>query len=97
MELRPLHTSHRYDETEQWNGNVVILIKYSSPEVVISEAVVFDAVSDENLMKMLTFPLQGYNVDDQNMVVLPIVGGRLAMLTEENLPSKYNVNAMKSV
>ena len=60
MELRLLHTSHRYDETEQWNGNVVILIKYSSPEVVISEAVVFDAVSDENLMKMLTFPVQGY-------------------------------------
>ena len=35
------------------------------------------------------------NVDNQNMVVLPIVGGRLAMLTEENLPSKYNVNEMK--
>ena len=37
------------------------------------------------------------NVDDQNMMVLPIVGGRLDMLTEENLPSKYNVNEMKSM
>ena len=37
-----------------------------------------------------------HNVDDQNMVVLPIVGGRLAMLTEENLPSKYNTDEMKS-
>ena len=38
-----------------------------------------------------------HNVDDQNMVVFPIVGGRLAMLTEENLPSKYNVDEMKSM
>ena len=38
-----------------------------------------------------------HKVDDQNMVVLPIVGGRLAMLVEENLPSKYNVNEMKSI
>ena len=38
-----------------------------------------------------------HNVDDQNMVVLPIVGGRLAMLTEESMPSKYNVNEMKSM
>ena len=38
-----------------------------------------------------------HNVDDQNMVVLPIVGGRLAMLMEENLPSKYNVNEMKGM
>ena len=36
-------------------------------------------------------------VEDQNMVVLPIVGGQLAMLVEENLPSKYNVNEMKSI
>ena len=28
-----------------------------------------------------------HNFDDQNMMVLPIVGGWLAMLTEENLPS----------
>ena len=35
------------------------------------------------------------NVDDQNMVVLPIVVGRIAMITEENLPSGYNVNEMK--
>ena len=38
-----------------------------------------------------------HNADDQNMVVLPIVGGQLAMLTEEKLPSKYNVNGMKSM
>ena len=38
-----------------------------------------------------------HNINDQNMVVLPIVGGRLAMLTEENLPSKYNANEMKSM
>ena len=38
-----------------------------------------------------------HNVDDQNMVVLPIVGGWLAMFTEENLPSKSNVNEMKSM
>ena len=36
-----------------------------------------------------------HNDDDQNMAVLPIVGGRLAMLTKENLPSEYNVNEMK--
>ena len=36
-------------------------------------------------------------VDDHNMVVLPIIEGRLAMLTEENLPSKYNVSEMKSM
>ena len=38
-----------------------------------------------------------HNVGDQNMVVLPIVGGRLVMLTEENLPSKYYVNEVKGV
>ena len=38
-----------------------------------------------------------HNVGDQNMVVLPIVGGRLAMLTDENSPSKYNVDEMKSM
>ena len=38
-----------------------------------------------------------HNVGDQNMVVLPIVGGRLALLTEENSPSKYNVDEMKSM
>ena len=38
-----------------------------------------------------------HNVDDQNMVVFPIVGGRLAMLTEENLLSRYNVNEMKDL
>ena len=38
-----------------------------------------------------------HNVGDQNMVVFPIVGGRLAMFTEENLASKYNVNEMKSM
>ena len=38
-----------------------------------------------------------YNVDDQNMVVFPIVRGRLAMLMGENLASKYNVNEMKSM
>ena len=31
------------------------------------------------------------------MVVLLVIGGRLAMLKEENLPSKYNVNEMKSM
>ena len=36
------------------------------------------------------------NVDDQNMAVLPIVGGRLAKLTEENLPSKCTADEMKS-
>ena len=36
-----------------------------------------------------------HNVGDQNMVVLPFVGGRFAMLTEENSPSKYNVDEMK--
>ena len=36
-----------------------------------------------------------HNDDYQNMAVLPIVGGRLAMLTKENLPSEYNVNEMK--
>ena len=35
-----------------------------------------------------------HNVGDQNMVVLPIVGGWLAMLTEENLPSKYTIDVM---
>ena len=38
-----------------------------------------------------------HNLDDQNMVVLPIVGVRFAKLTEENLLSKYNVNDMKSM
>ena len=38
-----------------------------------------------------------HNVDDQNMVVFLIVGGRLAMFTEENLASKYNVNEMKNM
>ena len=38
-----------------------------------------------------------HNVDDQNMVALPIVGGRLAMLTDKKLPSKYNNNEMKSM
>ena len=38
-----------------------------------------------------------HNIYDQNMVVLPIIVGWLAMLTEENLPSKYNVNEMKSM
>ena len=38
-----------------------------------------------------------HNVDDQTVVVLLIVGGRLAMLTEENLTSKYIVNEMKSI
>ena len=38
-----------------------------------------------------------HNIDDQNMVVLPIVRGQLAMITEENLPSKYNVDEMKSM
>ena len=36
-----------------------------------------------------------HNVDD--MVVLSIVGGRLPMFKVENLPSKYNVNEIKSV
>ena len=35
-----------------------------------------------------------HNVDNQNMTVLPIIGGQLAMLTEENMPSKYNVSEM---
>ena len=38
-----------------------------------------------------------HNVGNQNMVVLPIVGGWLAMFTEENSPSKYNVDEMKSM
>ena len=38
-----------------------------------------------------------HNVDDQNMVVLPIIGGQLAMLTEEKLPSKYNADEMISM
>ena len=38
-----------------------------------------------------------HNVDDQNMVVLPIIGGQLAMLTEENWPSKYNVDEIKRI
>ena len=38
-----------------------------------------------------------HNDDDQNMVVLPIVGGRLAMLMEDNLPLNYSVNEMKSM
>ena len=37
----------------------------------------------------------GHNVEDQNMDVLPIAGGRLAMLTEENLTSKYNVDEIR--
>ena len=37
------------------------------------------------------------NVDDQNMAVLPIIGGRLTMHTEKKLPSKYNVNEKKSM
>ena len=44
-----------------------------------------------------TLRRRDHNVDDQNMVVFPIIGGRLAMLMEENLPSKYNVNEMKSM
>ena len=36
-----------------------------------------------------------HNVGDQNMVVLPIVG--VDLLTEENSPSKYNVDEMKSM
>ena len=46
---------------------------------------------------LVTSLSQVHNVDDQNMVVFPIVGGWLAMLTEENLPSKYNMNEMKSM
>ena len=38
-----------------------------------------------------------HNVGDQNMVVLPIIWGRLAMITEENSPLKYNVDEMKSM
>ena len=38
-----------------------------------------------------------HNVEDQNMVVVPIVESRLAMLTKENLPSKYNVDEIKSM
>ena len=38
-----------------------------------------------------------HNVGDQNMDVLPILGDRLAMLTEENLSLKYNVDKMKSM
>ena len=38
-----------------------------------------------------------HNVDDQNMAVFPIVGGRLAMLTEENVLSIYNVYKMKDL
>ena len=39
-----------------------------------------------------------HNVGDQNMVVLPIVGVDSPwLLTEENLPPKYNVNEMKSM
>ena len=38
-----------------------------------------------------------HNADDQNKAVLPMVGGRLAMLTEENAASKYNVSEMKSM
>ena len=38
-----------------------------------------------------------HNADDQNMMVMAMVGGWLAMLMEENLPSKYNVNEMKSM
>ena len=36
-------------------------------------------------------------LNDQNMAILPIVGGRLAMLTEENSTSKYIVNMVKSM
>ena len=38
-----------------------------------------------------------HNVGDQNMVVLPFVGGRLTMFTEEYSPSKYNVDDMSSM
>ena len=34
---------------------------------------------------------------DQNIAILPIVGGRHAMLTEETSTSKCNVNMMKSI
>ena len=38
-----------------------------------------------------------HNLHDQNMVVLPILGCQVAILMEENLPSKCNVNDMKSM
>ena len=38
-----------------------------------------------------------HNVGNQNMMVLPIVGGWLALLTEENSPSKYNADEIRSM
>ena len=60
----PVHDIHQWsigvdDYTLHWNGNVVILTKFSSLaalEVVILTT--FSAASDENFIKMKTFPFQ---------------------------------------
>ena len=51
-----------YDLYQHWNENVVILMKFSSLaalEVVILTT--FSAASDENFIKMKTFPFQWIN------------------------------------
>ena len=57
------------------------------------------SLNSERLFKIFAPELwrHDHNVDDQHMVVLPIAGGRLALLMEENFPSKYNVNEMKDI
>ena len=52
------YCSHR-DTCEHWNENVIILMKFSSlaaPKVV--KMTTFSAASDENFVKMMTFPFQ---------------------------------------
>ena len=45
--------------TEHWNENVIILMKFSSPAASqIVKMTTFSAASDENFVKMMTFPFQ---------------------------------------
>ena len=65
-----------------------------------SQAIASTWQSAQNLSESSRAPAlwrHDHNVDNQNMMVLPIIGGRLAMLTEENLPSNTMLMRCKSM
>ena len=56
-------TRPEWDKCIHWNGNVVTLMKFSSLAALeVAILTTFSAASDENFIKMMTFPVQCYNV-----------------------------------
>ena len=60
MVLRRSEMMVRHQQTQHWNGNVVILTKSSSLAATkVVKMTTFGATSDENFVKMTTFLFQG--------------------------------------